>query len=173
MYILLGICCFVSAVLIAVLVVFATWTGFSRLGMAKLDLIRSGNTAAAVVLGTELLAFAVLMRSCFYPISAVLQDMLIPSGADIEVYQTIGYIAGYFLLGYALSVLTIFIASRLFQRLTRRMDEKAEVENGNMAVALVYGLVIIAVAVMVQSGLGDLLNTLIPPPGNTAVSLAD
>jgi hypothetical protein len=42
-----------------------------------------------------------------------------------------------------------------------------------MAVALVYGLVMIAVAVMVQSGLGDLLNTLIPPPGNTAVSLAD
>lgn len=170
MHIMLGISCFVSSVLFAVLVVFLNWTLFSRIGTAKLEQIRSGNKAAAVVLGSELLAFGILMKSCLYPVSAVLQDLFVRSGSDARFLKTVGYISGYFVLGYALSVLTVFIAARLFQVLTRRLDEKTEIAAGNMAVAVVLGIVIVSVALMVQPGLGDLLNTLIPPPDSGMVS---
>ena len=76
MHVILGISCFVSSVLFAVLVIFLTWTLFSRMGTAKLEQIKNGNVAAAVVLGSELLAFGILMKSCLYPVSEVLQELL-------------------------------------------------------------------------------------------------
>ena len=173
MHIILGLSCFLSAVLVAVLVVFLTWTLFSRLGTAKLTQVKSGNVAASMVLGAELLAFGILMKSCLYPVSAVLQDLLMKTSGGAGFLKTFGFISGYFVLGYALSVLTVFISAKLFQLLTRRLDEKAEIAAGNMAVAVVLGIVIVAVALMVQPGLSDLLNTLIPPPDSGLVSFPE
>ena len=173
MHIMLGISCFVSSVLFAVLVIFLNWTLFSRIGTAKLEQIKNGNKAAAVVLGSELLAFGILMKSCLYPVSAVLQDFFMHKWTGTEFLRTLGYMLGYFMLGYALSVLTVFISARLFQLLTRRLDEKKEIANGNIAVAIVLGLVIITVSVMAQFGLSNLLNTLIPPPDSGIVSFSE
>ncbi|AKJ63459.1 DUF350 domain-containing protein [Kiritimatiella glycovorans] len=168
MHLLLGISCFLSSVLVAVLVVFATWALFSRLGTAKLEQIRAGNSAAAVLLGAELLAFGILMTRCLYPVSAVLQNLFLGSG--LGALKSVLVLIGYIVLGYALSVLTVALAAQLFKLLSRDLDENAEIRAGNLAAAIVFGMVIVTIAFMVQSGLGDLLNTLIPPFGGTKIS---
>lgn len=48
-----------------------------------------------------------------------------------------------------IAVFSLFLAIKAFEKLTRGIDEWAELKKGNMAVALVLSSVIISIAVMV------------------------
>lgn len=47
------------------------------------------------------------------------------------------------------AVLSLFLAVKVFSKLTRGIDEWAELKKGNMAVATVLSAIIISVAIMV------------------------
>ncbi len=47
------------------------------------------------------------------------------------------------------AVLSLFLAIKVFGKLTRGIDEWAELKRGNMAVAIVMSAIIISIAIMV------------------------
>ncbi len=169
MEILVGLLSFLCSVAVAVGVVSFTFLLFVRCGVADVSQVRGGNRAAGVALGAELVAFGLLLSGCLYPIAAMIQQMIL--WREPWMGGT-GRVLGFAVLNYALAVGVVWLAGKLFQWFTRGINEREEINGrGNVAVALVYGAVVVAVALLVREGLSDLLNTLIPVPGSTPVSL--
>ncbi len=163
----MGIFSFIFSVLISILVVFVTFKLFSRLARSSgLDDIKQGNAAMAIAVVGDLIAFGILMARCLYPVSAVLQNLFVHSAISASsIAKTLGYISSYVVIAYVLSIITVLVSSKLFQKMTTSLDEIPLIKENNVAVAILLSGVVITVAVMVQNGLADALNTLIPQVG--------
>ena len=167
MIVLMGISCFVFSVLISILVVYLTFRLFFRnRRSADLSDLENGNTAMAIAVAGDMIAFGILMARCLYPVSAVLQDLFFVRTLNFaSILLTLGFIVAYTLIGYILSVITVLLSSKLFQKLTATIRETELIKDNNVAVAIVLAAIVVTVAAMVQSGLSDALNTLIPTAG--------
>ena len=73
----------------------------------------------------------------------------------------IGLSIAQLVLGIALAVGAIYLALNILDKLTKGVDEFAELKKGNVAVALEMAGVIIAVAVIIQSGVLGITAALI------------
>ncbi|MCX6686689.1 MAG: DUF350 domain-containing protein [Methanoregula sp.] len=65
------------------------------------------------------------------------------------------------ILGIVLSIAAIYLALNILDKLTKGVDEFEEIKKGNVAVALEMAGVIIAVAVIIQSGVLGITAALI------------
>ncbi len=63
---------------------------------------------------------------------------------DLFAYKTVELA-----IALLVAVLSLFLAIKVFDKLTKGIDEWAELKRGNMAVAIVLSAIIIAVAIMV------------------------
>jgi uncharacterized membrane protein YjfL (UPF0719 family) len=171
MIILTGTFSFIIAVAISILVVYSTYRFFSRLSRASEgNDLTHGNVAAAITVVGDLIAFGILMSHCLYPVSAVIQNLFIQDGVTTSgVFKTLGLIGAYVVIAYILSVFTVSASAWVFQRLTTGIDELALIKKNNIAVAVILAGIVITVAIMVQSGLSDALNVLIPQPGTGGI----
>ena len=52
-------------------------------------------------------------------------------------------------LALLVAVLSLFLAVKVFDRLTKGIDEWAEIKKGNMAVAVVLSTIVLSIALMV------------------------
>jgi Domain of Unknown Function (DUF350) len=123
------------------------------------------NTAAAVLEAAALVAFGIVMQ---HAATATFSAMdLMYRGQALEA-SMLGRFALYAFLhvGVSLVVATGALASGswLFGRLTRGIDEVAEVRKGHVGPALVLGAVMIVMALMTSPGLQSILDGLLPLP---------
>jgi len=65
------------------------------------------------------------------------------------------------ILGILLAVATIYLALNILDRLTKGIDEFDELKKGNVAVALMMAGVIVATAVIIQSGVAGITSALV------------
>lgn len=63
-------------------------------------------------------------------------------------------------VGLALAMGSVYIGLKMFDRLTKGVDEWKEILNGNVAVGILMAAVIFSIANVVQSGVGSLLANL-------------
>ena len=128
-----------------------------------IQMMKDGNSAAAIVLAATIVATAIMVKNALYPIDAVVQDFWLMAQKGVLPYLLLcGRALGYLLLTVLLSLLSISAVLHVFQRLTRTIDEEAEITRNNVAVGILLGSVIIAFAIMIESGIGDFVNALIP-----------
>ncbi|MFH1199774.1 MAG: DUF350 domain-containing protein [Candidatus Micrarchaeota archaeon] len=66
-----------------------------------------------------------------------------------------------------LAVLAQYLAIRVFDKFTSRIDEMAELKKGNAAVGLVLGAIMVSVAMIVAGGVASMV------PDNTEIVKAD
>jgi uncharacterized membrane protein YjfL (UPF0719 family) len=76
--------------------------------------------------------------------------------------------AGYILLFYVLTILVaisiIYGSISFFHRMTGTLDEMAELKKGNVGVALLLAVVIVAMTIFLKSPLVAVFEALIPYP---------
>jgi uncharacterized membrane protein YjfL (UPF0719 family) len=65
------------------------------------------------------------------------------------------------ILGIILAVVAIYIALKILDKMTKGIDEFKELDKGNVAVALEMAGVIIAVAIIIQSGVMGITSALL------------
>ena len=161
---LLGLAFFLASFSIALICICLCFTVVMRLTRYRdLELIRSGNAAAALVLAAAFAALAIMMRGAIYPATALIQDfwfMADRSSGDFSLMLL--RICGNIALTTAVSLGSLVTALTLFQKFTRNIDEEQEIRNGNLAVAILQAGVLIAFAMMTAAGVSDFVNTLIP-----------
>jgi uncharacterized membrane protein YjfL (UPF0719 family) len=75
-----------------------------------------------------------------------------------------GYALGYVVFVLALSLVAIWVALKLFDRLTPGFVTDDEVRKGNVAAGLVMGGVIVIVGLFMQEGIAALTRNLVPEP---------
>ena len=125
----------VAQIVVAVfLAAIASYLGLLLFNRATRDLdewaeLRRGNTAMGFVLGSIILGIAMILRPA----------LTVPAMADTgtRLYPVIALFIqiAAILLGLILALSAILFAVGLFDRLTGQIDELAELQQGNVAVA--------------------------------------
>jgi uncharacterized membrane protein YjfL (UPF0719 family) len=147
----------VAQIVIAViLAAIASYLGILLFNRATRDLdewaeLRRGNTAMGLVLGSIILGVAVILRPA----------LTVPAIADTgtRLYPVIALLvqAVAILLGLVLALSAVIFAVGLFDRLTGQIDELAELQQGNVAVAAVMVGVILAVSLLMSRAIEQII----------------
>lgn len=147
----------VAQIVVAViLAAIASYLGLLLFSRATRDLdewaeLRRGNTAMGLVLGSIILGIALILRPA----------LTVPALADTgtRLYPVIALLvqAAAILLGLVLALSAIIFAVGLFDRLTGQIDELAELQQGNVAVAAVMVGVILAVSLLMSRAIEQII----------------
>ena len=172
--VLLGVVEFILTLVIGFVMVLATYKTLLRL-TPRFDQekqLHRRNTAVGLVLGSILVGEAVIIMQAIYPVMAVVQIYTLDSSRGFgALLRTVGLVVGDILLAGLLAVLSILLSFRLFDKLTPGIDEYHEIREGNIAIAAFMALVIIAMSLIVSSGVAALIRALIPFPKAGSVPL--
>ena len=151
---LVGIFQLVVAIIFAVV---ALYIGFSVLGKITKGIdeekeLAKGNAAVGIIVAAVFVAIAIVVESGVKGLSAGISKAL-----SVGLFTGDGIIAIclsvlQLILGIALAVGAIYLALNILDKLTQAVEDFEELKKGNVAVALEMAGVIIAVAVIIQSG---------------------
>ena len=127
--------------------------------------LADGNHAVGIVMGGSILSMGLLMQHSIVSTFAAV-DLITRStaGEEFGVGQLLLYGVGLLGMSLILTGLIIMFGVRLFMWLTRGIDELGQVRDGNIAPALVMGMVMVVLALMASPGLSTLLDGLLPLP---------
>lgn len=114
--------------------------------------LAKGNTAVGIIVAVVFIAIAIVVESGVKGLSAGTGKALSEGLLSINGIIAISLSLFQLVVGIALAVGAIYLALNILDKLTKGVEEFEELKKGNVAVALEMAGVIIAVAVIVQSG---------------------
>ena len=147
----------VAQIVIAViLAAIASYLGILLFNRATRDLdewaeLRRGNAAMGLVLGSIILGIALILRP------ALTVPTMADTGAKLYPVLALFIQVAAILLGLVLALSAIVFAVGLFDRLTGQIDELAELQQGNVAVAAVMVGVILAVSLLMSRAIEQII----------------
>lgn len=129
------------------------------------DELAKGNVAVATLHASAIIALGLLSQ---HAIAATFSAMDLQFRGERPEARMLGYFAVYGLvhvgISFAVGALVLYLGAAIFNRLTRGIDEMAEVRKGNLAPALVLGAVLVVLAIVTAPGLEMALEGLLPLP---------
>ena len=154
--IIIGIAQLIIAIILAVV---SLYIGFSVLDRmtSKIDEekeLAKGNIAVGILVASIFISIAIVVQSGVAGISIGLKDAIAGN-----MYSLVASIIQ-LILGLLLAIATIYLALNVFDKLTKEIEEFEEIRKGNVAVALEMAGVIIAVALIIQSGVLGITSSL-------------
>jgi uncharacterized membrane protein YjfL (UPF0719 family) len=172
--ILLGILELLVTVLISFVLIFISYRIILVL-TRKFDdeeQLKKRNLSAGIVLGGIFVGEAVVVKSAVYPAMAVFQ--LYATGESrgfLSLLKALALSLGFILMTGLLAVAVIFFCFWLFNRLTPRINQYEEILADNRAVAVLMALFIVALCILMSSGVSGLTKALIPFPDVGSIPL--
>jgi uncharacterized membrane protein YjfL (UPF0719 family) len=161
--IVVGIVQLVIAIIFAVV---ALYIGFSVLnkitkGIDEEKELAKGNTAVGIIVAAVFIAIAVVVQSGVTGLSVGINKAISLGILSVDGILIIIAALLQLVLGIILAIAAIYLALNILDKLTKGIDEFEEIRKGNVAVALEMAGVIIAVAVIIQSGVIGITAALI------------
>lgn len=137
--------------------VVALYLGFSVLGNMTREYdeekeLAKGNAAVGIIVAAVFVAVALIVQSGVIGLTVGINRALSAGPFSVDGLLAIGVAAVQLILGVILAVAAIYLALYILDRLTEDINEFDEIKKGNIAVAIKMAGVIIAVAVIIQSG---------------------
>ena len=123
---------------------------FTR-GMDEWAELRRGNPAVGLVLGSIVVAVAIVLRPAL-SVDSTAWDV----GGDL-FFRVLLAEALQLALGLVLAIVTLTLALYLFAALTRGIDEIEELQKGNLAIAGLLAGVVLGVALLVSQAVAQIL----------------
>jgi len=127
--------------------------------------LEQGNVAAAILAAAGLLSLGLLAQhavtATFSAVDFLFRGQTV-SGSTLGKLAFYGF--AHAAVSLAVGAATLAIGTFLFSRLTRGVDEIAQIRKGNVAPAIVLGTVMVVVALVVAPGLETALDGLLPLP---------
>ena len=137
----------------------------------EIDELKKNNIAVAILNASIILALVIMVKNAIEPAITVFSMALRnPDATLISFLQTAGIMIVQIILAGLISYISIYLAINLYTHLTKDIDELGEIKNNNIAVSIVFGIVIISISLLMQQGIKSILDALIPFP---SVSLKD
>ena len=152
-----GLIQLIIAILLALVALYIGYSTFSTItkGIDEIQELKKGNVAVGIIIAAIFFAIAIVIQSGVAGISigitnALAGDWWSLAAAFIQL-----------ILGIILAIATIYLALNILDRLTKGINEFEELKKGNVAVALMMAGVIVATAVIIQSGVIGITSALI------------
>lgn len=168
-----GVTAFAVALLASVLLVFVLYR-LNTLVTKRIDeerLLLQGNRAVAVALGAVVLSQAILLRHAVFPTMAVLRNTLVgPITLETVGWALVQAVLFFAIVG-GLSFVSVVVAAWLFSKMTRSLPERDEILRDNLAVAIFFAFIVVAVTLVVNEGLVDLSRSIIPYPESGVIQV--
>jgi uncharacterized membrane protein YjfL (UPF0719 family) len=152
-----GLIQLVIAILLAVVALYIGYSVFSKItkGIDEIQELKKGNVAVGIIIASIFFAIAIVIQSGVAGIAVGITNAL--SGDWYSLLAAFIQL----ILGILLAVATIYLALNILDRLTKGIDEFDELKKGNVAVALMMAGVIVATAVIIQSGVVGITSALV------------
>jgi len=146
--------------------VVALYIGFAVLSKITKDIdvekeLAKGNAAVGIIVAAVFVAIALVVQSGVSGLSIGINKAVSVGILSVDGLLAIGISFIQLILGIVLAVGAIYLALYILDKLTTGIEEFGEIKKGNVAVALEMGGVIIAVAVIIQSGVIGITAALI------------
>jgi uncharacterized membrane protein YjfL (UPF0719 family) len=147
----------VQLIIAIVFAVVALYIGFYTLGKITKNMdeekeLAKGNAAVGIIVAAVFVAIALVVQSGVTGLSVGIGKAASVGLLSVDGILSIGAAFVQLILGIVLAIAAIYLALNILDKLTKSVDEFEEIKKGNVAVALMMAGVIIAVAVIVQSG---------------------
>lgn len=158
-----GLIQLIIAILFAVI---ALYVGFSVLGKITRDIdeekeLAKGNVAVGIIVAAVFVAIAIVVQSGVSGLSIGISKAASLGFLSVDGMLAIVVSLIQLILGIVLAVGAIYLALNILDKLTKGVEEFEELKKGNVAVALEMAGVIIAVAVIIQSGVIGITTALL------------
>lgn len=125
--------------------------------------IREGNTAIGLTLTAVVVGLAIILQPAVAGALPSVEGRFTPDlGPQLLPLYILVLMFVRAILGLVLGIVSILFAVWLFLRLTRQVDEMAELKKGNMAVAAMLAGVIIAIALLMAPVVTSITDWLLP-----------
>jgi uncharacterized membrane protein YjfL (UPF0719 family) len=149
----------IQLIIAIILAVVSLYIGFAMLGKLTNNIdeekeLAKGNTAVGILVASIFVSIAIVVQSGIAGISAGLRNAVAGN-----IYSLVASVAQ-LVIGIILAVAVIYMALNIFDKLTKGIDEFEEIRKGNVAVALEMAGVIVATALIVQSGVIGITSSL-------------
>jgi len=161
--VVVGLVQLVITIVLAVLALYFGLSLYSKIAHtidAEKELSR-GNVAVFIVVAAVFFAIAVIVVSGVNGLTIGINKALTTGMFSVEGMYIVGSAVIQLLLGIVLAVGAIFLALKVLEKLTSGVVMFEELRKENVAIALEMAGVIIAVAVIVQSGVLGITSSLI------------
>jgi uncharacterized membrane protein YjfL (UPF0719 family) len=127
--------------------------------------LRKKNLSVGIVLGSIFIGEALVVKQALYPVMAVIQLFVLGQEKDMGSFmKVLLFGSGYVLLAGILAIICIFFSFWLFNRMTATIDTYKEIQDNNLAVAVMMALFIIGICLLMSEGVSGLVRALIPFP---------
>jgi len=148
----------VQLVIAVIFAVIALYLGFSVFGKVTRDVdeqkeLAKGNTAFGIIVVAIFVAIGIVIQSGVTGISVGISKAATLGLTSVDGLIVITIAILQLVLGVLLAIGAIYLAISIFDRLTRQINAFEELKKGNVAVALEIAGIIIAVALIIQSGI--------------------
>ena len=142
------------SIIFAVLALYIGFAVLSKItkGIDEEKELAKGNTAVGIIVASVFVAIALVVQSGVSGISVGINKALSVGILSVDGLLAVFVAFIQLILGIVLAVAAIYLALNILDKLTKGVEEFEEIKKGNVAVALEMGGVIIAVAVIIQSG---------------------
>ena len=159
-----GLLAYAVAVLASTVLVFVLYRVNTRLTrhIDEASLLASGHRSIAIWLGAIVLSQALLLRHAVFPVMAIVRDLFLEPVSLGTALVVIGQCALIFVIIAVLAFGSVALAGWLFTRLTARIPEQEEIVKDNVAVAIFFAFVLLAITLILNEGIEDLSRSLIP-----------
>ena len=156
----------VQLIIAIIFSVIALYIGFSMMGKITKNMdeekeLAKGNVAVGIIVASVFVAIALVVQSGVSGLSVGIGKAASVGFFSVDGILAIGAAFIQLILGIVLAIAAIYLALNILDKLTKGVDEFEEIKKGNVAVALMMGGVIIAVAVIIQSGVLGITAALI------------
>jgi len=156
----------IQLIISIIFAVLALYIGFAVLSKINKNMdeekeLAQGNAAVGIIVAAVFVAIALVVQSGVSGLSVGINKALNVGILSVDGLLAIGTAFIQLILGIVLAVGAIYLALFVLDKLTKGVDEFNEIKKGNVAVALMMGGVIIAVAVIIQSGVIGITAALI------------
>lgn len=159
-----GIIAIGVSILISVILVFVTF----RIDIAltkKIDEIQKlldGNKSIAIMLGAVIISQAILLRHALHPIMVVIRNSMLNKIAGMSIVWAVIYCLLFLIIISIVSIMAAALATWMFAKMNKDFNAKDELMKDNVAVAIFLGTVVIAIVLIVEGGVSDLAESIIP-----------
>jgi len=155
----------IQLIIAVILAVVALYIGFSVFGKITKDVdeqkeLAKGNVAFGIVVASIFVAIAVVVQSGVAGISVGISKASALGFTSVDGLIAITVAIIQLILGVLLAIGAIYLALNILDKLTKGVEEFEELKKGNVAVALEMAGVIIAVALIIQSGIVGITTAL-------------
>ena len=156
----------VQLIIAIIFAVVALYIGFSTMDKITKNIdeekeLAKGNVAVGIIVASVFVAIALVVQSGVSGLSVGIGKAASVGFFSVDGLLAIGAAFVQLILGIVLAIAAIYLALNILDKLTKGVDEFEEIKKGNVAVALMMGGVIIAVAVIIQSGVLGITAALI------------